>query len=194
MASMGAQAFGLGASTGASFIGAKIQKDQLRHQAAMAEINAAVTEEAARNTIRAGTIEESRIKMAGAQAKGSQIARIASSGVDIAGSNTALARLTGTDLITEVDAQTVRANAYREAMGQRFQATNLRNQARSSRATAKGISPGLAATTTLLSGAGQVASSWYTMNETGAFDPPKKSESYTSPVETSPTLLMGMGW
>lgn len=152
-----------------SFFAASTEKDRLRHQARMAEINAGVVENNARNTIRVGTIEESRVKLATAQAKGAQRAHLASSGVDIAGSNTALARLTGTDLIGEVDAQTVRSNALRAAWGQRFEAGNLQRQAASLRASASSISPTLAGFTSLINGAGQVASSWYSMDKAGAF-------------------------
>src|SRR5687768_13710953 len=120
MASLMGQSFGVGMSSVGAIFGAVMQKDMLRSQARLADINAGIRESDARNIVRAGTIEESRVKMAGSQAKASQRAQIAASGVDIAGSNTALARLTGTDLITEVDAQTVRSYALRAAWGQRF--------------------------------------------------------------------------
>lgn len=170
MASLGAQSFGAGMSFVGSMYSAKMQKDQLRSQARIAEINAEVSDSNARQIVRAGTIEESRVKLAGAQAKSTQVAQLASSGVDIAGSNTALARLTGTDLITEVDANTVRSNALRAAWGQRFESTNLRNQARSLNATASSISPGLAGFTSLINSASAVAQSWYGLDKQGAFD------------------------
>ena len=146
------------------------QKSSLRYQAQMADINARIAEGNARNIIQAGTVEESRVKLAGALAKGSQRAQLASSGVDIAGSNTALARLTTTDVITEVDANTMRSNALRAAWGQRFQATDEINKANSLRASASSISPVLAGLGTALTEGGKVASSWYTANKQGAFD------------------------
>lgn len=173
MASLGVQSFGVGMSTVGSIFAASSEKSRLRHQARMAEINAGIVDSAARNTIRVGTIEETRVKLATAQAKGAQRAHLAASGVDIAGSNTALARLSGTDLIGEVDAQTVRSNALRAAWGQRFEAGNLRRQATSLRASASSISPALAGFTSLINGAGQVASSWYSMNKEGAFSTTK---------------------
>jgi hypothetical protein len=169
MAMMGAQAFGVGMSSVGAIFGALMQKDMLRSQARLADINAGIADSNARNITRAGTIEESRVKLAGSQAKATQRAQIASSGVDIANSNTALARLTGTDLITEVDANTVRANATRAAWGQRFEAGNLRRAATSARATASSISPGLVGATSLINGASQVAASWYTLSGEGAF-------------------------
>lgn len=153
-----------------AFFGAKAEKAQLRHQANMADINATILDAEARNILRAGNVEESRVKLAGAQAKSAQRAQLAQSGIDIAGSNTALARLTGNDVITEVDAQTVRANALRAAWGQRLAAGDQRRGAASMRTSAASISPGMAGFTSLISGAGQVAASWYSLNKEGAFD------------------------
>jgi len=159
-------------STIGAIFGASSQKSSLRHQAAMADINARIADGNARNLISAGLVEESRIKLAGAQAKGTQIARMASSGIDIAGSPTAQARLAGTDLIIEVDANTMRLNALRAAWGQRFEAGDQRNRASALRASASSISPFMAGMTSLLNTAGQVASSWYTLNREGAFARP----------------------
>lgn len=156
-------------STVGTIFGALSQKDMLKHQARIAEINAQIVDSNARNTIRVGTIEESRVKLATAQAKSQQVAQMTASGVDIAGSNTALARLTGTDMIGEVDANTVRSNALRAAWGQRIEAGNLRRGAAALRAEAKGISPFMAGMTSLIEGAGQVAASWYSLNKQGAF-------------------------
>lgn len=187
---MGAQAFGVGMSSVGAVFGALMQKDMLRSQARMADINAGVSENNARNITSAGVVEESRIKLAGSQAKASQRAQIAASGVDIAGSNTALARLTGTDLITEVDANTVRANATRAAWGQRFEAGNMRRAATSARATASSISPGLVGATSLINGAGAVASSWYGLNKEGAFG---STPSKTGTVDFEETSAMIVG-
>lgn len=166
---LGAQAFGVGMSTVGSIYGALMQKDMMRSQARLADINAGIAESNARNITRAGTIEESRVKLAGSQAKATQRTQMAGRGIDIAGSNTALARLTGTDLITEVDAQTVRSNALRAAWGQRFEAGDARRRASSLRASASSISPMLVGATSLVEGASQVASSWYALNKEGAF-------------------------
>lgn len=168
-ASLASQAFGVGMSTVGSIFAASNERSRLRSQARIADINAGIAENNARNTIRVGTIEESRVKLATAQMKSQQRVAITSSGIDVAGSNTALARLSGTDLIGEVDANTVRANALRAAWGQRFEAGNIRRQATSLRASASSISPALAGFTSLINGAGQVASSWYSMSKQGAF-------------------------
>lgn len=159
-------------STVGAIFGASSQKSSLKYQAAMADINARIADGNARNLISAGIVEESRIKLAGAQAKGTQIARMASSGIDIAGSPTAQARLAGTDLITEVDANTMRLNALRAAWGQRFEAGDQRNRAGALRASANSISPFMAGATSLLNTVSQVAGSWYSLNREGAFSKP----------------------
>jgi hypothetical protein len=187
LAILGAQSFGAVTSTVGAIFGASSQKSGYKYAATMADINARISEGNARNMIHAGIVEESRIKLAGSQAKGAQIARIASSGVDLT-STTAQARLAGTDLITEVDANTMRANALRAAWGQRIEAGNERAKANSARASAASISPVMAGLTSLIAGAGQVASSWYSLNKEGAFAKKPASGASSSAVwpESSP--------
>lgn len=168
-ASLAMQAGGAVQSSLGAYFAAAGQKRSLYGQASMDDIAASVADDNARNALYAGNVEESRIKLFGAQTKSATNARLASSGVDIANSPTALARLTGDDAITFVDANTARANALRAAWGQRFDAGNARRAAVSARASADGISPVMAGVTSLISGAGQVAQSWYTMNKEGAF-------------------------
>lgn len=182
-ASLAAQSFGAGMSTMGAFFGAKSQKDALKSAARMSEINARIADGNARAAIERGVFEESRTKMRGTTIKNSQTARYAANGIDIAGSDSALAVMTGTDLITEVDANQVRANALREAWGQRFKAGDYRRDAVSKRATASGISPGLAGFTSLIEGAGQVASSWYSMNKQGAFDTGRSGAAFDTSLD-----------
>ncbi len=166
---LGGQAFGGGMSAFGSFFQAKADQSALRSQARILDTNAQLAEDTARRTVQAGTVEESRIKLKGAQVKSRQIAELGARGIDIAGSPSAIAQLTGTDLITDVDAATLRANALRAALGQRIEADNYRTQAGASRASAASISPGLALGSSLIQSAGQVAKSWYTMDKEGAF-------------------------
>lgn len=172
-------------SVGAYF-DAKSQKSELRYRADIADINATILDSEARNILYAAGVEESRLRLAGAQAKGEQRNQMASSGIDMAGSNTAIARLTTSDLVTEVDANTMRANALRAAWGQRIAAGDQRRGAASMRASASTINPAMAGATSLISGAGQVASSWYTLNKEGAF-------SQTKPKTGTVTVGSGTG-
>jgi hypothetical protein len=94
-------------------------------------------------------------------------------------------------VLTEADVIQTRANATRAAWGQKIEAQNLRNAARSARATAKGISPGMAAATSLIEGAGKVASSWYSLDKQGAFDlknTPSTKPALVAPSAPSPML------
>lgn len=164
---LGAQAFGVGMSTVGAIFGASAQKSALKSQARIDEINARIMDGNARAEIHRGNFLESVAKMKGSQLKSSQTARFAHNGVDIAGSPSAQAVLTGTDVVTEVDANNIRANALQAAWGQRFKAGDFRRHAASTRATAAGISPFLAGATSLIEGAGQVASSWYSLSKAG---------------------------
>lgn len=166
--SMGAQAFGVGMSTVGAFSAASAQQSSLRSQARIAEINASIFDASARQELMASQKQQEAIKLRGSQTKASQISAYAGNGIDV-GVGTPVNVATSNDLITEVDANTARANGILAAWGQRIQATGLRNQARSARASAASISPLLAGVTTLISGAGQVAQSWYGLNKVGAF-------------------------
>lgn len=190
-ASLAMQGAGVGMSTVGAFFSAKGEQDALRSQARIAEINARIADSNARAAMEQGVYQETQLKAQGTRMKATQIARYASSGIDIAGSNSALATITGTDAITEADVIQTRANATRAAWGQRIEATNLRNQARSARATAAGISPGMAAATSLIEGAGKVASSWYGFNKEGAFskNTPQPSTKPALVAPSGPPLL-----
>lgn len=152
-----------------SFFQAKSDQAALRSEARIMDINARIAEDTARRTVAAGVVEESRVKLKGAQVEGAQIASFAGRGIDIAGSASAQSVLAGTKLITQEDAATLRANAMRAALGQRITADNYRSSADAARASADSISPGLALGASLIQSAGQVAKSWYSMNKEGAF-------------------------
>ena len=133
------------------------------------QLQADLAEQSAQASIVAGQRDEQRTRLNTAQVKAAQRAAMAANGVDLA-SDTPNRVLTSTDLVGEVDAQTVQANALRAAWG-------YRTQGAQSRAAASAINPGMSALTTLLGGAGQVATSWYAMNKAGAFEP--KTPPYT---------------
>jgi hypothetical protein len=73
-----------------------------------------------------------------------------------------------TDIMKEIDANTLTANAARSAWGYRAQAVNFQNEALTQRATAKAIRPGMSAMSSLLGSAASVAGSWYDLNKSGA--------------------------
>lgn len=177
--SMATQAFGVGMSTVGAFTSAAAQQSSLRSQARIAEINAQLADAGARAELFASERAQNAIKLRGAQTKAAQTAGYAAHGIDV-GSQTAVNVATSTDYITEVDANTARANGIQAAWGRRIEASNYRANARSLRASASGISPLMSAATTLISGAGQVAQSWYSLNKTGAFAPKSQTGSVSA--------------
>ena len=150
------------------------EKISLGLQADLDEINAKLAEGAARDSLLKGERTYGASRLSTAALKGSQKAAIADSGFDV-GYGSAAQILTGTDLLGEVDADTIKANAVREAWGHRIEANNLRTSSRVNRSSASTINPGLTAAATLLTAGGQVASQYYGLKSTGAFD--KKSNS-----------------
>lgn len=187
---LAAQDAGMGAAAGASnFFGAaagpmmamgaissafgayyqsKAQKTQLRLQADISRINARVAENAAQSTLLSGQRQEQSTRLRTAQLKSTQRAKMAGRGIDL-GSDTALNILTGTDVMGEIDANTVAANAVRAAWGYRTEGTNSQIAASMASANAAGISPMASATSSLLGSAGSVASTYYSLNKAGAF-------------------------
>lgn len=167
IASLAASGFGAGAQTAGSFFAAKSAKSSAEHRARMARINAKLAESDARASLARGERAEQAARMDTAQMKSAQRVGMAANGVDLT-SETAAAVLTSTDYLGEVDANTIKANALREAWGHRIQATGMRGQAGMYAAEAKGISPGMDAFGTLLTGASQVASGFSSMEQSGA--------------------------
>jgi hypothetical protein len=132
----------------------------------IAEINAGVAERAAQQELSRGQDLVAQATERAGQVKGAQRAAMAANGIDL-GVGSAAEILTSTDLAKERDMQTIEANAVRAAWGHRMNATSLTNQARADAAGADSVSPLLAGTSSLLSSAGQIAGSWYSMNKTG---------------------------
>lgn len=166
MASLGAQGTGAAMSVIAAYQGAESQKNTLNASADIADINARMLESTAQSTLLTGQREEQKSRIATANLKSKQRTALAANGVDL-GVGSAENILTTTDYMGEVDANTIQANAVKSAWGYRTQSVNESNKARTSRATAGGISPEGAAFTSLIGGAGQVASSWYQFKKSG---------------------------
>lgn len=167
MAVMALQSSSAVLSAGGAYGQAAGQKSLLSYEANMAEINAGLAERSAQTELLRGQFEEQKARLAAAQQKSSQRAQMAGAGIDL-GVGSAARVQTSTDLINEIDVNTLHANAVRSAWGYRIEGVNLKNEAALKRATAAGISPGMAAATSLLGSASQVAGSWYGMAKSGA--------------------------
>lgn len=163
---------GQGAGAGMSAVGAygqaASQKSNLGYEARMADFNATLAERQAQVAMEKGQFTVNQLRRDTAGLKGTQRATMAARGLDLT-SGTPADILTGTDYMGEVDAQQAEINAVREAWGYRTQATNLQNEARSKRANAKAISPGMAAATSLLGSATSMGQSYYGFKKAGAF-------------------------
>ncbi|WP_300379639.1 hypothetical protein [Henriciella sp.] len=174
IASLAAQGAGVGMNAVGSYYGALNRKRDAEFQARMARINADLAESDARAALGRGERQEQASRLENAQLKSRQRVGYASSGVDL-GSDTAVDALTSTDVMGEVDANTIKANALRQAWGHRIEATGLRGQAGMAEASAEGISPWMEAGTSLLAGASQVHSSFQDFKRSGALDKSKKA-------------------
>lgn len=144
------------------------QRSALRYDARIADFNARMAEQSAQRALERGQAETNAVRRNTANLKGQQRAGMAARGVDLT-YGTPAEVLTSTDVMGELDAQTTQINAIREAWGYRAQATNFQNEAAMATASARSISPGLAASTSLLGTATDLASSFYSMRQQGAF-------------------------
>ena len=165
---------GVGQAFGA-YYQAQGQKTALKLQARMAEINAQIAQGQARDALMRGERQEQGSRMQAAQLKSSQRAAMAASGIDL-GSETSAAILTSTDYLSEMEANTIKANALREAWGYRMEAVGRRGEAGMARATARGISPVGEGLTSLLTSASSVAGNYATFSSLGAFGKPPKGK------------------
>jgi hypothetical protein len=100
----------------------------LNAQAEVSDLNARLLDLSAEDALLAGQHEEQRARLATARIKSAQKVAIAANGIDMA-EGTPIELLTGTDLMGEIDAQTIKANAARSAFGYRTQAVNARGDA-----------------------------------------------------------------
>lgn len=151
-----------------------IQAANLQTQAVMADINARTAELGAQSVLNQAKQQKAALTLGAKQLKGRQRASLAANGVDLSEGNAAEIQ-ESTDLMKDIDAGALKANALRTAWGYRAEGLNQQNQAAMARvsanaaqATAGTISPFTNAATTLLGGAGSVAASWYALKKEGA--------------------------
>lgn len=150
-----------------SYFSAATQKATLKGQAAVADVNARIAELGAQSALLQGQQQVGALTLKAGQLKSSQRASMAANGIDL-GVGSAAEIQASTDIMKEIDANTLTANAVRSAWGYRTQAVNFENEALTKRATAGAINPFGSAAGTLLTNATHVASSWYSLNKSGA--------------------------
>lgn len=167
--SLGAQIGGGVGSTLGSYFGARGQRNAALSQADVARQNARLAELNAQSELAKGNDAVARQTLRAGALKGQQRSSLAANGVDL-GVGSAAELLASTDVLKEIDVNTLISNAVNKAWGYRLEGANYMAQAEMAKGAAKGISPGLAAASTLLSSAGSVASSWLAMKDAGVFD------------------------
>lgn len=165
-----------------SAIGAYAGAQSSRAQARIDDVNAQLSEMGAQAALLQGQQQEMSSRLSTANLKSTQRAGFAANGVDL-GEGSAARTLTSTDVLGEVDANTIHANAVRAAFGYRTQALNYANDAMLRRAGPGALQAGAS---TLLGGAGQVASSWYQFNKSGAFNSPSSAGPTAYMPQTNP--------
>lgn len=166
---LGAQSVSAAYGTVGSYFAAQEQKSALNSQAALEDINARLADRNVKQALRSGQLREQQSRLQNAALKSSQKVSLAANGVDL-GSDSAVALLTTTDVYGEIDANEIARSALQEAWGYRNQAVNARNTADIARGRARGTNALLTAGTTLLTGATDVASSYYQLDRLGYLD------------------------
>lgn len=168
-ASLGLQGAGTLMSTVSSYQKSKLDKEAYNIQGSNAETNAMLDDVRSRDAKARGDINAQTSELRTKALLGKQAAQFAANGV-VLDYGSPLSTLTDTSFMGGRDAQLIRDNAAKEAWGYDVMATNDRNNAALLRRRAGVESPGRAATTTLLTSAGSVASSWYNMRRRGTLD------------------------
>ena len=140
----------------------KATRAAYEYQSAVERNKAAMLEERASDALRRGQLEENKARQRGAQVRGAQRARFAAAGLAL-DEGSPLNFLLDTEYMTELDADTAADNAAREAWVLRESARTGATNADFLRSRADAESPSSAFGSTLLGGAGTVASSWYNM-------------------------------
>lgn len=165
--SAGMQQFGLAASTyGAvsnvvnAFTSANASKDALAFQSEVADYNSRIAEIKTKYAKQSGQQQEVSSRLNTAAIKSNQRVALAAGNVEL-NSGTAARVQDTTDVMGEIDAENIQANAIKAAWGYSAEASNYRSQSAGYGAQAGQISAGTAGFSSLLGGATSVADRWY---------------------------------
>ncbi len=150
-------AIGSGAS---AFYAAESKKSELEFQAAMAEINARISENQAQDIMDVANKEAGNVSMRAGKVKSAQKVSQAARGVQI-GVGSAAEEIATTDLMKEIDMLTINSNAVNQAAAARMQGVGFSNQAILNRSSASSLSSIGSGLSSFVSGASSVAPSWY---------------------------------
>lgn len=174
---------GMASSAIGAYYSAKTQQYQLTSQAmtmdyqkSMSELNAKNAEFTAQTILESGQRQIGGITMRAGNVKGAARASMAARGIQ-AGVGSAADVIATTDLMKEVDVNTINARSVQAAEAQRMQAVNLQNQAMMSgvsadnaRMSASTINPLLSTSGSLLGSASAVATAYYSDKRMTAYE------------------------
>lgn len=158
---MGIAASGAGAivNAGSAYMSAQGQRSALQYQASVARTNAVFAGDMASDAVRNGQAVEGNQDLKTGQMLGMQRAHLAAGGVDL-GEGSPNDVLTTTKFMGKRDALQIHDNAMMQAWGYRTQQQSFLDDAAREENEASTIHPGMAAFTSLLTGASSVGSSW----------------------------------
>jgi len=139
---------------------ATAQKGALNYEAAVATNNSTLANYQAQVTAQVGANQQYALGLKSAQTFGDQRAALAAGGVDL-GSGSALEDLTTTKYMSKVDQLTIQNNTANQIWAEKTQAQGYASEAAFDSASAKAINPVISGASSLLTGAGMVAASWY---------------------------------
>lgn len=127
-----------------------------RYNSQVGEMNATLADRRAKDAVERGENEEQRKRQEVAKIKGAQVAAMAANGVDV-GFGSPLDTMVDTAVLGELDALTIRTNAYRESYEHRVDGVNKRAGAELDRMKASSAETAgyLNAAGTVLTGAGK---------------------------------------
>lgn len=174
---------GMATSAIGAYYAAKTQQYQLNSQAltmdfqkSMSELNAKNAEFTAQTILESGQRQIGAVTMRAGNVKGAARASMAARGIQ-AGVGSAADVIATTDLIKEVDVNTINARSVQAAEAQRMQAVNAQNQAMMSGVSAENarmgastINPFMSTTSSLLGGASSVATAYYSDKRMAAYE------------------------
>lgn len=154
------QLAGMAMSAFSAYQGSQANKAAYAAQGQINENNAQIAQWQSEDALARGDRAASNSRMRTKQTIGTQRARLAANGVDLA-KGSALEILTDTQYFGEIDANTIKDNAAKEAWALRNQAANFTSESNLLRSRSDAEKPWMAAGTSLLTSAGKVAGNWY---------------------------------
>jgi hypothetical protein len=148
-------AYGIAAvlAAGSAYSASETSKNQAEYQGKVNQNNQKTAEWQAQDALQRGNAEAAATRRKYSALQGTQRASLAAKGLDIS-DGSANAVLTDTEFFSQVDENTVHANAARAAWGYKNQAANFGSNAAAYQASADGQNP-------MLSGAMAGASSYF---------------------------------